>query len=49
MLDQESHRIVDKTLAFDVVIRDKNDNPPKFIPEVLNINISENTKEGKNQ
>ncbi|XP_058266836.1 cadherin-like protein 26 isoform X2 [Hemibagrus wyckioides] len=47
VLDQESHTIVDKTLAFDVVIRDKNDNPPTFIPEVLNINIPENTKEGR--
>ncbi|GAA6085629.1 cadherin-like protein 26, partial [Tachysurus ichikawai] len=47
VMDKESHKIVDKTLAFNVAITDKNDNKPTFIPEVLNINIPENTKEGQ--
>ncbi|TTO15643.1 Cadherin-like protein 26 [Bagarius yarrelli] len=47
VLDKETLAVVDKTLAFNVAIKDKNDNPPKFIPEVLNVNVSENTKEGQ--
>lgn len=47
-MDQQTGKILDKTLSFNVAIKDKNDNPPVFIPDVLNINIPENLKEGEN-
>lgn len=46
-MDERSGQIVDKTLSFNVAIKDKNDNPPVFIPEVLHINVPENIKEGE--
>lgn len=46
VLDQ-TNELLDETLYFDVIIRDKNDNPPVFEPEVLNVQVPENTKEGE--
>lgn len=40
-------KLVDKTLYFNVIVIDKNDNPPIFNPKVLNVHIPENLKEGK--
>lgn len=48
MVDRQTGEILDKTLALNLIIRDKNDNPPVFKPEILNIDIPENTKEGEN-
>lgn len=48
VMDKNTGLILDKTLAFNVAIKDKNDNPPRFIPEVLSVKIPENTKEGEN-
>ncbi|KAM9445354.1 cadherin-like protein 26 [Clarias gariepinus] len=39
-------KLVDKTLYFNVIVIDKNDNPPIFNPKVLNVHIPENLKEG---
>ncbi|XP_047663238.1 cadherin-like protein 26 [Tachysurus fulvidraco] len=47
VMDEETDEIVDKSLAFIVKVKDMNDNKPTFIPEVININIPENTKEGQ--
>ncbi|XP_047663326.1 cadherin-like protein 26 [Tachysurus fulvidraco] len=47
VMDKETHKIVDKTLTFDLEIKDMNDNKPTFKPEVLYMNIPENTKEGQ--
>ncbi|XP_053338693.1 cadherin-like protein 26 [Clarias gariepinus] len=47
VMDKNTGLILDKTLAFNVAIKDKNDNPPRFIPEVLSVQIPENTKEGR--
>lgn len=48
VVDRQTGEILDKTLALNLIIRDKNDNPPVFKPEILNIDIPENTKEGEN-
>lgn len=48
VMEKHSGEILDKTLAFDVTITDKNDNPPEFIPEDLYIDVPENIKEGEN-
>ncbi|XP_017342265.1 cadherin-like protein 26 isoform X2 [Ictalurus punctatus] len=47
VVDRQTGEILDKTLALNLIIRDKNDNPPVFKPEILNIDIPENTKEGQ--
>ncbi|XP_060794624.1 cadherin-like protein 26 isoform X3 [Neoarius graeffei] len=47
VMEKRSEKILDKTLAFDVTITDKNDNPPEFIPEDLYIDVPENIKEGQ--
>ncbi|KAF7695857.1 cadherin-like protein 26 [Silurus meridionalis] len=47
VMDEKTGEILDKTLAFNVAINDKNDNPPVFIPEVLYVKIPENVKEGQ--
>ncbi|XP_053338691.1 cadherin-like protein 26 isoform X1 [Clarias gariepinus] len=38
---------LDRTLAFNVAVKDKNDNAPLFNPQVLNVQIPENIKEGE--
>ncbi|KAM9444835.1 cadherin-like protein 26 isoform 2-T2 [Clarias gariepinus] len=45
VLDQND-KLVDKSLYFDVIVKDKNDNPPIFSPKVLEVNLPENLKEG---
>ncbi|KAB5546046.1 hypothetical protein PHYPO_G00067590 [Pangasianodon hypophthalmus] len=47
VLDEKTGEILDKTLSFNVAIRDKNDNPPVFVPEVLYVEVPENIKEGR--
>ncbi|KAI4873635.1 hypothetical protein NFI96_031467 [Prochilodus magdalenae] len=46
VLDRQTKQVLDRTLSFNVAIKDKNDNAPQFLPEVLNLTIPENTKEG---
>ncbi|XP_076875036.1 cadherin-like protein 26 isoform X2 [Brachyhypopomus gauderio] len=45
--DRVTGQILDKTLAFNVAIKDKNDNAPSFIPDVLQTHVPENIKEGQ--
>ncbi|KAF4077901.1 hypothetical protein AMELA_G00193280 [Ameiurus melas] len=47
VVDRQNGKILDKTLALNVIIRDKNDNPPVFMPKILNIEVPENIKEGR--
>ncbi|XP_060794614.1 cadherin-like protein 26 isoform X2 [Neoarius graeffei] len=47
VMEENSGKVLDKTLAFDVAITDKNDNPPVFIPQDLYIEVPENIKEGQ--
>ncbi|KAF5893447.1 cadherin-like protein 26, partial [Clarias magur] len=45
VLDQNDN-LVDKSLYFDVIVRDKNDNPPIFSLKVFDLPLPENLKEG---
>lgn len=45
-MDEKTNVAVDKTLAFDVAIKDKNDNAPKFEPANIRISVRENTPPG---
>ncbi|XP_053338504.1 cadherin-like protein 26 [Clarias gariepinus] len=45
VLDQND-TLVDKSLYFNVIITDKNDNPPVFFPDILIVYLPENLKEG---
>ncbi|KAF5893448.1 cadherin-like protein 26 [Clarias magur] len=47
VMDKNTGTILDKTLAFNVAIKDINDNPPRFSHEILPVEIPENTKEGQ--
>ncbi|KAF4077895.1 hypothetical protein AMELA_G00193260 [Ameiurus melas] len=47
VVDRQNGKILDKTLALNVIIKDKNDNPPVFMPKILNIEVPENIKEGR--
>ncbi|KAK2885915.1 hypothetical protein Q8A67_016752 [Cirrhinus molitorella] len=46
VLDRKTGETVDKTLSFNVEIKDKNDNSPKFTPSSFRVNVPENTPEG---
>lgn len=46
MLDKKTDDLVDKTLAFDVEIKDKNDNRPEFTLSTIRVSVPENTPEG---
>ncbi|XP_034027401.1 cadherin-like protein 26 [Thalassophryne amazonica] len=46
ILDKVTGRLLDKELAFDVEIKDINDNPPKFQSDVMRVGIKENFPEG---
>lgn len=46
--DRKTGKSVDRTLSFDVAIKDKNDNPPVFTRKVLYTRVPENIKEGEN-
>lgn len=47
VIDERNNIAVDKTLAFDVAIKDINDNAPRFEPANIRVSVSENTKQGK--
>ncbi|XP_072553524.1 cadherin-like protein 26 [Salminus brasiliensis] len=44
--DRMTGVILDRTLSFNVAIKDKNDNPPEFIPPTLYAKVPENITEG---
>ncbi|XP_015220216.2 cadherin-like protein 26 [Lepisosteus oculatus] len=46
VLDRATNRVVDRTLAFDVEVKDVNDNAPEFTIPVQNITVKETTNEG---
>ncbi|KAL4655280.1 cadherin-like protein 26 [Arapaima gigas] len=46
VVDRETNKILDKTLAFDVAVKDINDNPPIFQYSVLSVNVKEMTTAG---
>ncbi|XP_016106798.1 cadherin-like protein 26 [Sinocyclocheilus grahami] len=46
VLDRQTDATVDKTLSFNVDIKDKNDNRPVFTPSTLRVSVPENTPEG---
>uniref|UniRef100_A0A3P8YLD2 Cadherin domain-containing protein n=1 Tax=Esox lucius TaxID=8010 RepID=A0A3P8YLD2_ESOLU len=46
ILDKQTGELVDRTLAFNVAIKDINDNPPTFEKSVMTDSISENSAEG---
>ncbi|KAG7472376.1 hypothetical protein MATL_G00108230 [Megalops atlanticus] len=46
VLDKVSNKIVDRQLAFDVEIKDINDNPPIFEKPEMTVDVNEDTKEG---
>ncbi|XP_051515749.1 cadherin-like protein 26 [Myxocyprinus asiaticus] len=46
VLDRKTNAEVDKTLSFNVEIKDKNDNRPEFSPVTIRASIPENTPQG---
>ncbi|XP_056126658.1 cadherin-like protein 26 [Rhinichthys klamathensis goyatoka] len=46
VLDRQTDKELDKTLSFNVDIKDLNDNSPKFSPEMIRVPVQENTPEG---
>ncbi len=46
VLDRQTGATVDKTLSFNVEIKDKNDNSPLFTPSTIRAPVPENTPEG---
>ncbi|XP_061545149.1 cadherin-like protein 26 [Phycodurus eques] len=46
ILDRQTGRAIDKELAFDVDIKDINDNAPKFLHPQVSVDVMENTVEG---
>lgn len=46
MLDRQTGIELDKTLSFNVDIKDVNDNRPEFSPETIRVPVPENTPEG---
>ncbi len=46
VLDRQTGATVDKTLSFNVEIKDKNDNSPLFTPSTIRATVPENTPEG---
>ncbi|KAK7131872.1 hypothetical protein R3I93_018439 [Phoxinus phoxinus] len=46
VLDRKTGKEMDKTLSFDVAIKDVNDNRPEFTPETFRVPVPENTPEG---
>ncbi|CAM4682785.1 unnamed protein product [Leuciscus chuanchicus] len=46
VLDRQTGKEVDKTLSFNVDIKDLNDNRPEFSPDTIRVSVPENTPEG---
>ncbi|XP_036390053.1 cadherin-like protein 26 [Megalops cyprinoides] len=46
VLDKVTNKIVDRQLAFDVEIKDINDNPPIFEKAEMTVDVNEDTEEG---
>ncbi|XP_077430635.1 cadherin-like protein 26 isoform X2 [Vanacampus margaritifer] len=46
ILDRQTGRAIDRELAFDVAIKDINDNAPKFVLPQLSADVREDTEEG---
>ncbi|XP_029011132.1 cadherin-like protein 26 [Betta splendens] len=46
ILDRITNQKIDRELAFDIEIKDINDNPPKFLQPLINANVKENMPEG---
>lgn len=44
--DKYTDELLDRELAFDVEVKDINDNPPKFVAPVMIFDVNENTPEG---
>ncbi|KAF5893449.1 cadherin-like protein 26 [Clarias magur] len=47
VFDANTGEPLDKTLAFNVAVKDKNDNAPLFKPQVLSVQFPENIQEGE--
>lgn len=45
--DKYTDKLLDRELAFDVEVKDINDNPPKFVAPVMIFDVNENTPEGE--
>lgn len=43
----EYNKLLDETLDVSVIIKDKNDNSPVLTPEIINVQVPENIKEGE--
>lgn len=46
MYDTETNQKIDEELAFDVDVKDINDNPPKFVKIPETVTVKENQEEG---
>lgn len=45
--DKYTDELLDRELAFDVEIKDINDNPPKFVAPTMIFDVKENSSEGE--
>lgn len=45
--DKMTNELLDKELAFDIEIKDINDNPPTFAEPEMTVDVKENTPEGE--
>lgn len=47
ILDKQTGQKIDRELAFDIEIKDINDNPPRFLEPLINARVPENMEEGE--
>lgn len=45
--DKYTDKLLDRELAFDVEVKDINDNPPQFVAPVMIFDVNENSPEGE--
>lgn len=45
--DKMTNELLDRELAFDIEIKDINDNPPTFAEPKMTVDVKENTPEGE--